>query len=599
MSRRCSRRGSVDRDGQHLVVAALLVGHAEHADRAAAHQHAGEQRVAVDEHERVQRVAVLAEGVLDEAVVGRVLRRGEQRAVEPHAPGLVIDLVLVPAPAGDLDEDVELHGSGSSYGGVGSTASGDMRRRISCLIMTGPARVPPGSPPSWSSSRWCVGAAAATCITRVRTAPPDPAPRAASALPAWPAPADRSTDVRPSAAGAAADPAGVGPGCSARLLVVEASGRGCGPGCVTPPRGRRCSTAAGQSRPHPASTAKLLTAAAVLTVHRPTDRFTTAVLAGSGPAAGTVYLRGGGDPTLTAAAPGHAGAYPGAARLTDLAAAVRRAGVPVRRIVVDDGRCSPGRRSRRPGWPRTCPATTAPASPPSWWTAGGPRPATPSAAPRPTSRPGPRSRQRSAGRPYPVTRGQVPAAGARVLGQVASAPVSTLVTQMLLESDNVIAEILARQVALAQHRPATFLGGAAAVRAVVRGLGVDPGAGMVDGSGLAARDRISPAVLATVLRTVSQSSASAARGLASSLPVAGWSGSLADRYVSGSTSAAAGDVRAKTGTLTGVSALAGLVHDRSGRLLAFAFIADRNTSTQDAEAGLDAAATALASCGCR
>ena len=88
MSRRCSSRGSVAGTAQHLVVAALLVGHPEHADRPAAHQHAREQRVALQQHQRVERVAVLAERVLDEAVVGRVLRRGEQRAVQPHPAGL-------------------------------------------------------------------------------------------------------------------------------------------------------------------------------------------------------------------------------------------------------------------------------------------------------------------------------------------------------------------------------------------------------------------------------------------------------------------------------------------------------------------------------
>src|SRR5262249_4458401 len=82
----------------------------------------------------------------------------------------------------------------------------------------------------------------------------------------------------------------------------------------------------------PASTAKLATALAILAVHRTTDRITTRVVTGALP--GTVVLVGGGDPTLTAAAPGKPGAYPGAARISDLARRLR--GVHVTRVEVDD-----------------------------------------------------------------------------------------------------------------------------------------------------------------------------------------------------------------------------------------------------------------------
>jgi D-alanyl-D-alanine carboxypeptidase/D-alanyl-D-alanine-endopeptidase (penicillin-binding protein 4) len=88
------------------------------------------------------------------------------------------------------------------------------------------------------------------------------------------------------------------------------------------------------------------------------------------------------------------------------------------------------------------------------------------------------------------------------------------------------------------------------------------------------------------------------RNLIAALPVAAWSGTLASRYVTGSARAGAGLVRAKTGTLTGVSALAGTVHDRSGELLAFAFIADRAADKTAAEPALDAIAARLAGCGC-
>ncbi|MDT4935178.1 MAG: hypothetical protein QOK11_3070, partial [Pseudonocardiales bacterium] len=92
--------------------------------------------------------------------------------------------------------------------------------------------------------------------------------------------------------------------------------------------------------------------------------------------------------------------------------------------------------------------------------------------------------------------------------------------------------------------------------------------------------------------------------IVTALPVAAWSGTLSGRYLRGSgATAGAGVVRAKTGTLTSVSSLAGFVHDADGRLLAFAVLADHvapgDGPTAAAEAALDRIAAALAGCGCR
>jgi D-alanyl-D-alanine carboxypeptidase/D-alanyl-D-alanine-endopeptidase (penicillin-binding protein 4) len=82
------------------------------------------------------------------------------------------------------------------------------------------------------------------------------------------------------------------------------------------------------------------------------------------------------------------------------------------------------------------------------------------------------------------------------------------------------------------------------------------------------------------------------------LPVAGFTGSLADRFLQAPRGR--GLVRAKTGTLSGVSGLAGIATDREGTPLVFAVLADRIRlpATLDARAALDDATSALAACRC-
>ncbi|WP_181798388.1 D-alanyl-D-alanine carboxypeptidase, partial [Streptomyces sp. WELS2] len=80
------------------------------------------------------------------------------------------------------------------------------------------------------------------------------------------------------------------------------------------------------------------------------------------------------------------------------------------------------------------------------------------------------------------------------------------------------------------------------------------------------------------------------RPVLTGLPVAGFTGTLSNRFTDG----ASGVVRAKTGTLTGVNALAGTVVDDTGHLLAFAFLASGTTDPAGAQSALDDAATALA-----
>lgn len=177
-------------------------------------------------------------------------------------------------------------------------------------------------------------------------------------------------------------------------------------------------------------------------------------------------------------------------------------------------------------------------------------------------------------------------------------PVSALVERALTNSDNDIAEALARETAVADGRPASFTGAEKSVRDRLAELDLPlKGARFADGSGLDRDGRISAALLAQLLVRATDPERPELRPVLTGLPVAGFSGTLRSRYADAS--AGTGMVRAKTGTLTGVNALAGTVVDADGRLLAFAFITNGSTDAHGAQAALDRLASALANCGCR
>ncbi|WP_344633312.1 D-alanyl-D-alanine carboxypeptidase/D-alanyl-D-alanine endopeptidase [Streptomyces glaucosporus] len=182
-----------------------------------------------------------------------------------------------------------------------------------------------------------------------------------------------------------------------------------------------------------------------------------------------------------------------------------------------------------------------------------------------------------------------------------SAPLSELVERTLTHSDNDIAEALARQTAAARGEPASFAGAGRAVRDQLAEIGGLPlkGARFADGSGLDRDDRISAGLLTRLLALSADPARPELRPVLTGLPVAGFNGTLGGRYDDDATRAGAGLVRAKTGTLTGINALAGTVVDADGRLLAFAFTASGTTDRQGAHAALDRLASAVANCGCR
>lgn len=188
--------------------------------------------------------------------------------------------------------------------------------------------------------------------------------------------------------------------------------------------------------------------------------------------------------------------------------------------------------------------------------------------------------------------------GARELAAVQSPTIATLVEETLTSSDNDLAEALARQVAIKRGNTPDFAGSAAAVTETLTGLGVHDGVQINDGSGLSPRNQVTPQALARTLTLAVSTGQPELRAAATGLPVAGFSGTLAQRYILPSSLPGAGIVRAKTGTLAGVSTLAGLAYDADGRLLVFALMANEVKSDFDAPALLDSLAAAIAGCGC-
>jgi D-alanyl-D-alanine carboxypeptidase/D-alanyl-D-alanine-endopeptidase (penicillin-binding protein 4) len=196
-------------------------------------------------------------------------------------------------------------------------------------------------------------------------------------------------------------------------------------------------------------------------------------------------------------------------------------------------------------------------------------------------------------------RGRAPE-GASQVGSVASAPLGEVVAHTLASSDNDVAEALSRLVALDAGAAPGFATGGAAVLAAVAELGVPvEGAVLADGSGLSDGSRLAPRTLTTALAVAASDEHPQLRGVLTGLPVAALTGTLAPRFAEPEAAAGRGLVRAKTGSLTGTSSLAGTVVDADGRLLAFSVMVDAASSTVAARAALDRVAAALAACGCR
>ena len=353
----------------------------------------------------------------------------------------------------------------------------------------------------------------------------------------------------------------------------------------------------------PASTTKLLTGVAALQALGPERTFSTRVVTGG---RGRIVLVGGGDPFLMAEPVAEDGpSYPVRADIVTLAqqtaAALREQGRKRVALGFDDSLFStPG---FNPAWPAAYAEEGDIVSPiTALWVDEGREPD----SFRRVEDPSLYAAQVFAaalvqagievvGDPtYGIAGGS-----GRELAAVTSAPVREIVERVLEVSDNEAAEVLAHHVGLAVRGVGSFTDGVTATLRTLRGLGVPTsGIEIYDGSGLSRENRITPDALLAVLRAAATGDP-ALRTVIAGLPVSGFTGSLTDRFDQGAATAR-GLVRAKTGTLTAVSSLAGIAVDQQGHELVFVLMADRIRKPREtgAEIALDNAAAALGGCYC-
>lgn len=352
----------------------------------------------------------------------------------------------------------------------------------------------------------------------------------------------------------------------------------------------------------PASTAKLLTAVAALSEIGPSTTLQTRVVRGK---AGQIVLVGGGDVMLAAGA-GSPDAINGRAGLADLAdqaaAQLVAAGEASVTLAVDDTLFSGATVS--PTWSASdvslgfvAPVTALEVNIAKLTDAEyPPRQADPSMSAAKAFA------ALLAERGVAVTGNPVRTAAepeAAQLAAVESAPMGDIVDYFLHTSDNTVTEAVGRLVAVEAGLPASFEGATVSVLRAVAALGVDTtGAVLADASGLGDGSALSPTLLVEMMRVAADPSRPELRRVMTGMPVAGLSGTLSDRYTG---SSARGMVRAKTGSLTGVTSLAGTVVDVDGRLLVFAVMADQTPpgGQWGPRAAIDAFVSDLAACGCR
>jgi D-alanyl-D-alanine carboxypeptidase/D-alanyl-D-alanine-endopeptidase (penicillin-binding protein 4) len=163
-------------------------------------------------------------------------------------------------------------------------------------------------------------------------------------------------------------------------------------------------------------------------------------------------------------------------------------------------------------------------------------------------------------------------ASAEVLASVDSPPMSRLVRLTNKPSDNFFAEMLSKDLSMSRYGRGTTTRGAGVAVSFARRLGAR--ARLVDGSGLSHSNVASPYAVVKLL--LGMQARDEFQPFEDSLSIAGRDGTLVSRMRH---DAARGRCHAKTGTLTGVSALSGYCNARSGDVYVFSILMNSGTLT--------------------
>jgi D-alanyl-D-alanine carboxypeptidase/D-alanyl-D-alanine-endopeptidase (penicillin-binding protein 4) len=167
----------------------------------------------------------------------------------------------------------------------------------------------------------------------------------------------------------------------------------------------------------------------------------------------------------------------------------------------------------------------------------------------------------------PASAHQAAPAGAATIASVQSPTLHDIAVSVLRSSDNLGAELFAKEIGVRTAGQGTTVAGVHGVLTTLAKLGVPTaGVSLVDGSGLDHTNHVTCRALASVLNLAATPRF---QTILDGLPVAGQQGTLALQLRN---TTLAGKLKAKTGSLAGVSGLAGLLD--AGRPLRFALIAN-------------------------